>query len=115
MTPTTKHSSSATAPLTQLWLEQWQATNAPAARVQLQWLKAMNQIIESEATFMLACLNANLRIGECMLDPDRLRSDTALNDCYEEIMNEVAEASLARLDKVTELSHEFRRQLWEEL
>ena len=115
MSPTPHPPSLPLTPLPQLWLEQWLDASAPATRLQLQWLRAMDQIIESEATFMLACLNANLRIGECMLDPERLRSESALGDCYQEIMNEVTEASLARLNKVTELSHEFRQQLWEEL
>ncbi|APX93155.1 hypothetical protein BWR19_09550 [Halomonas sp. 1513] len=115
MSPTPQRPSPATTPLQQLWLEQWLDANAPAARLQLQWLKAMDKIIESEAEFMLACLNANLRIGECMLDPDRLRSGDTLGDCYQEIMNDVTEASLTRLNKVTELSHDFRQQLWEEL
>ncbi|MBD3894276.1 hypothetical protein IEI94_00225 [Halomonas sp. ML-15] len=111
----TPYTMSSLTPLTQLWLAQWQEAGAPAARLQLQWLKTMDQIIESEAAFMLACLDANLRINECLLDPDRLAGKNPLNDCYQDIMNDVTEASLARLNKVSELSHDFRQQLWEEL
>ncbi|SDK86178.1 hypothetical protein SAMN05192555_101371 [Franzmannia pantelleriensis] len=115
MSPTPTHQSSTVTPLPQLWLEQWLDANTPTARLQLQWLKAMDQMIESEATFMLACLNANLRMSECLLDPDRLTRHAELSDCYQEIMTDVTEASMARLSKVTELSREFREQLWEEL
>lgn len=116
MAPATAHSPTyPLTPLTQLWLAQCLEASAPVSRLQLSWLKTMDDIVECEVDFMFICMNSCIRMSECLLKPGALHDKASLESCYQDILSDVTEASFARFDKVAELSHEFRQQLWEEI
>ncbi|QOR38982.1 hypothetical protein HNO52_10985 [Billgrantia diversa] len=82
-------------------------------RIQLAWMECLTDMMQQEARFLAALSTAGEQIGKCYethgTDPQKMQ------ECYEEIAREVADQHMQRLKQVSNLPHEFRRCIWEEL
>ncbi len=96
------------------WVPEWPNDAMPLLKFHDAMLNTVAKIIEGETEFMLACFSANMRLAECFMSPIQ-SSSAGLTTCYQDILGEMHEASVTRMNRVASLSEEFRQQLWEEV
>ncbi|GEK71832.1 MULTISPECIES: hypothetical protein [Halomonas] len=96
----------------QWWNPQLIQGPMPLVRMQFAWLESLAEAMQFEAK----CLRALAESGERMAGCYREEADPqALQACYQRLMQDVARTHWQRLEKVTELSEDFRKRLWEEI
>ena len=97
------------------WLHQWLDTTTRIARVQLAWLDVMAELTRHEADFLKVAARNGERLSRCAWDEATRTDPTILTQCYHKAATEMADAALIKLTKVSELSHDFREQIWDEI
>ncbi|MYL24153.1 hypothetical protein [Vreelandella massiliensis] len=103
-------------PILQWWMEQSWQSGQPLLNVQLAWLESVSTAMQMEMQFCQAIAESNEKITSCFLThPHSPKSTEEITNCYQEAMQGLTDAHLERLKKVTELSLDFRKALWEEI
>ncbi|MDW5375613.1 hypothetical protein R6258_01650 [Halomonas sp. HP20-15] len=97
------------------WLQQWLDTQSRLLRLQLAWLDASADFAHQEAEFIKLTVQASERLSRCGFPGVNDQSPEQLMHCYHRTVNEISEAAYARLRRVSELSHDFREQIWDEI
>lgn len=106
----------ASQPLLNWWAEQGTQAIQPFAKVQQAWMESMSQAMQAEMQFFQAITESHEKMAKCMMNASGSpESNRDMADCYQEVVQTLADAQMTRLHKASELSHEFRRSLWEEL
>lgn len=105
----------ASQPMLLWWGEQWLKSAVPIAKLHLAWLESVTEAMQIEAAFFQAMAESGEKLTQCFSYSGGNHSPAALNSCYHEIMQTLTDAHFQRLEKVAELSHEFRQCLWEEI
>jgi hypothetical protein len=100
----------------QWWMEQSVKGVQPLMNVQLAWLESVSSAMQMEMQFCQAIAESHEKITNCFLaHPHSPKSTEEITNCYQEAMKGLNDAHLERLKKVTELSLDFRKALWEEI
>ncbi|MCL7930823.1 hypothetical protein [Halomonas llamarensis] len=103
-------------PLLQWWMEQSVKGVQPLMNVQLAWLESVSSAMQMEMEFCQAIAESHEKISHCLLIHQKSpKSTEKITDCYQQAMQDLSNAHLNRLKKVTELSHDFRSAIWEEI
>lgn len=103
-------------PVLQWWMEQSVKGVQPLMNVQLAWLESVSSAMQMEMEFCQAIAESHEKITHCLLmHQSSPKSAEEFTDCYQQAMQGLSNAHLDRLKKVTELSHDFRSALWEEI
>ncbi|WP_129138406.1 hypothetical protein [Modicisalibacter coralii] len=97
------------------WMQQWLESTAPITRMQLAWLQTMSEAMQHEAEFLKVVATSSEKLARCAWDPEALRDPSALSSCYQQAASEVANAAARRFSKVSELSHDLRERIWDEI
>ena len=96
----------------------WWGTQSiePMAKIQIAWLESVSQAVQAELQFFHAISESHEKIVQCFINAST-ESDNNLNmaNCYQEAMQTLTNAHMDRLQKASELTHEFRKSLWEKL
>lgn len=109
-------------PMVDWWLHHYLDSATPVARMQLAWMESLGDAMQLEAEFLSACAASGEKMARCLTDGQTLKDPAAIGEFYRDIVSDVADAHMSRLHahmsslkKVSELSQEFREQLWEEI
>lgn len=105
----------ASQPIMTWWHEYWLKSSLPLAKMHLAWLESVSQTMEMEAQFFQAVAESGEKINQCFVKNGTSPVAKDINDCYQDMLQTLTDAHLQRLDNVAQLSHEFRRCLWEEI
>ena len=106
----------ASQPLLIWWAEQSTQAMQPFANVQQAWMENMHQAMQAEMQFFQAITASHEKMAQCMMNASGTHeSNRKIADCYQEIVQTLADAQMKRLHKASQLRHEFRRSVWEEL
>ncbi|MGM0615262.1 MAG: hypothetical protein ACQES7_06845 [Pseudomonadota bacterium] len=106
----------ASQPLLTWWAEQSTQAMQPFAKVQQAWMESMTQAMQAEMQFFQAITASHEKMAQCMMNASGTpESNRKIASCYQEVVQTLADAQMTRLHKASELSHDFRRSLWEEL
>lgn len=104
----------ATEPLMAWWQQQWQQGMTPMTRMQLAWLQGMAEAMQFEAEFLRTLAESGQRIARSF-EGEPPQSPAEMQERYQALIAELTDAQMERMKKVAELSHDFRRRVWEEL
>ncbi|MBB3191855.1 hypothetical protein [Halomonas cerina] len=104
----------ATGPLFEWWTAQWLQGSNPVARMQLAWMESLADAMQFEAQFLQAMAKSGQRMANSF-DKDNPEAAADMQARYQEMMEEITDAHMKRLQKAADLSHEFRRRVWEEI
>lgn len=105
----------ASQPMLTWWHQYWLKSSLPLAKMHLAWLESVSQTMEMEAQFFQALADSGEKINQCYAKNGTTPEGTDINDCYQDMLQTLTDAHLQRLENVAQLSHEFRRCLWEEI
>ncbi|WP_346798127.1 hypothetical protein R5M92_04375 [Halomonas sp. Bachu 37] len=106
---------STTQPIAAWWSQQWLQSTLPLTRMQLVWMENLAQTMQMEAQFMQALMESSEKISQCFWNHQGNTSAAEVTECYQEVVQSLTEAHMERLERVTELTQDFRRSLWEEI
>lgn len=105
----------ASQPILLCWHEQWLKSSLPLAKIHLAWLENVAQSMEMEAQFFQAMAESSEKLNQCFAKNGGLPQHNDLNQYYQDMIQTLTDAHLQRIENVAQLSHEFRRCLWEEI
>lgn len=105
---------SAAEPMMEWWQKQFSHGTPPMARMQLAWMYSMAEAMEFEAQFLQALAESGQKISQSF-SGDTPLTPAEMQERYQQLITEVTEAQMERMEKAAELSHEFRRRVWEEI
>ncbi|TDO13924.1 MULTISPECIES: hypothetical protein [Halomonas] len=104
----------ATQSMMEWWQKQFSQGTTPMTRIQLAWMQSIAEAMQLEAQFLLTLAESGLKIAKC-LEGEAPRTPAEMQECYQKLINEVTEAQMERMKQAAELSHDFRRRVWEEI
>ncbi|MFG6136948.1 MULTISPECIES: hypothetical protein [Halomonas] len=116
MTQSTGETTSALPPasdaMLQWWTQQLTQGTTPLARMQFAWLESLAEAMQFEAECLRALAESGERMAGCYSGEAHPHE---LHECYQRLMQDVAQVHWQRLEKVAELSEDFRQRIWEEI
>ncbi|MGM0537368.1 MAG: hypothetical protein ACQEUN_02115 [Pseudomonadota bacterium] len=104
----------ATAPVMEWWQKQLAQGATPMTRMQLAWMQSMAEAMEHEAQFLQALAESGQKIAKCF-EGEAPQTPAEMQACYQKLVTEVTEAQMERMKQAADISHEFRRRVWEEI
>ncbi|MFY0990256.1 hypothetical protein [Halomonas sp. C05BenzN] len=102
-------------PLLSWWQQQWLQGANPMARMQLAWMESLAEAMEFEAQYLQAMAESGQRLAECFQSDTPPSTPAEVQECYQKLVSDVTDAHMRRMEKATQLSHEFRKRVWEEI
>ncbi|MGE4532237.1 hypothetical protein [Halomonas sp.] len=103
-----------TNPMFDWWQQQWMKGANPMAKAQLAWMESLAEALQFEAQFVRAIAESGERMARCF-DGEQPTTSEEVQACYEKLVKEVGDAQMKRLEQATQLTHDFRKRLWEEI
>ncbi|XKH58837.1 hypothetical protein LG290_08910 [Halomonas sediminis] len=104
-----------TQPGMEWWSQQMLQGFVPVIKMQEAWLKNLTQAMQMEAQFLHTLAESGEKLSQCFTADDGPPSQEAIASCYQDMINTMTEAHYSRMNKVAELTTDFRRQLWDEI
>lgn len=105
----------ASQPMQAWWQQYCLVSMMPLVRLQVTWLENITQAIQMETQLFQAIAKSSEKLTLCLTDNDYSCDAAKLTEHYQEMVKTLTDANIERLAKVSQLSHEFRRCLWEEI
>lgn len=105
----------ASQPIFLWWSDVWLKSSLPLAKIHLAWLENVAQSMEMEAQFFQAMAESGEKLNQSFAKSGGLPHNNDINQCYQNMIQTLTDNHLQRLENVAQLSHEFRRCLWEEI
>lgn len=106
----------ATQPMLVWWAEQNSYCMKPIASFHMACLEGFSQAMQAELEFLQAITESHEKIARCIINTSVTPgSDLKMANCYQEVMQTLTNANMDRLKIASELTHELRQFLWEEL
>ncbi len=113
---TTSASSEDPGQLMQTWWHHYcLLSTVPMVRLQVAWLENVTQAMQMEADLFRAVVKSSEKMTQCFTDNNQNCGAAELTEHYQEMVKTLTEANMERFERVSQLSHEFRRSLWEEI
>lgn len=97
------------------WHQYCLLSTMPMVRFQIAWLENVNQAMQMEAQFFQTIAKSSEKLMLCLTDNPHHCNAAEFTEHYQEMVKTLTDANMERLAKVSQLSHDFRRSLWEEL
>ncbi|QPI65778.1 hypothetical protein [Vreelandella venusta] len=97
------------------WQHYCLLSTMPMVRCQIAWLESVTEAMQLEAELFQAIAKSSEKLTLCLTDDNESCSAKELTEHYQEMVKTLTDANLERFAKVSQLSHEFRRSLWEEI
>lgn len=97
------------------WHRTWIESVDSAEKLQRIWFETYNDAIRHEIEFLVAMAVSYSRITSCILNYSGRPTKESMTSCYQEIADDMTEATLKRFRKVSELSDELRERIWCEI
>jgi len=101
-------------PMLEWWQQQWTQGVNPRARTQLAWMESLAEALQLEAQFLKAIAESGEKIAKCF-DGKQPTTPEEVQACYGKLVKEVGDAQMKRLEQASQLTHDFRKRLWEEI
>lgn len=101
-------------PMMEWWQKQWSQGATPIARMQLAWMQSMAEAMQFEAELLKSLAESGQKIAQS-LDGEAPKTPAEMQEHYQTLMSELTGVHMERMKKAAELSHEFRRRVWEEI
>ncbi|MDI5920439.1 hypothetical protein QLQ86_06550 [Halomonas sp. LR5S13] len=101
-------------PMMEWWQKQFTQGTTPMARMQLAWMESMADAMQFEAQFLQALAESSQKIAQSF-EGEAPQTPAEMQERYQQLITEVTEAQMERMQKAAELSHDFRKRLWEEI
>ncbi|ATJ82925.1 hypothetical protein ACFPTY_07970 [Halomonas beimenensis] len=98
----------------QWWSQQWLQGANPLARLQLAWMESLAEAMQFEAQCLHALAESGERMAGCYTG-DPTKTPQELQECYQRLIEDVTQTHMRRLEKVAQLSEDFRKRIWEEI
>lgn len=102
-------------PMQAWWHQYCLLSTMPMVRLQIAWLENVTQAMQMEAQLFQALAKSSEKLTLCLTDNPHHCNAAEFTEHYQEMVKTLTDANMERLTKVSQLSHEFRRSLWEEL
>nr|WP_299240915.1 hypothetical protein [uncultured Halomonas sp.] len=97
------------------WLQQWLEIANTTTQLQLIWWDMLGNAMHQEAEFFKVMANSTEKLARGAMNQELLRNPAAMAAHYQEITGDVTQATMNRMTKVSNLSNDFRRCIWEEI
>ncbi|UXZ55733.1 hypothetical protein LOS15_06815 [Halomonas sp. 7T] len=102
-------------PMQAWWHQYCLLSTMPMVRLQIAWLENVTQTMQMEAQLFQALAKNSEKLTLCLTDNPNYCNAAELTEHYHEMVKTLTDANMERLTNVSQLSHEFRRCLWEEI
>lgn len=102
-------------PIIAWWGEYWLKSSLPMAKMHLAWLEGVSQSMQMEAKLLQAIAESSEKLTQCIIESGTNPTSADMHECYQDMVQTLTDSHFNRLEKVAQLSHEFRRSLWEEI
>ncbi|RUR34727.1 hypothetical protein ELY33_00670 [Vreelandella andesensis] len=97
------------------WQHYCLLSTMPIVRCQVAWLENVTQAMQLEAELFQAIAKSSEKLTLCLTDNNKNCNAKEFTEQYQEMVKTLTDANIERFTKVSQLSHEFRRNLWEEI
>ncbi|MDR9439227.1 MAG: hypothetical protein RI841_06995 [Halomonas sp.] len=104
----------ATEPMMEWWQKQLTQGIRPMTRMQLAWMHSMAETMQFEAQFLQAIAESGQKIAQSF-EGDTPQTPAEMQERYQQLISDITEAQMERMKRATEISHDFRRCVWEEI
>ncbi|APE32338.1 hypothetical protein BOX17_16050 [Halomonas aestuarii] len=101
-------------PMMEWWQKQWSQGATPMARMQLAWMQSMAEAMQFEAELLKTLAENGQKIAQSF-DGGAPQTPAEMQEHYQSLMSDLTDAHMERMKRAAELSHEFRRRIWEEI
>ncbi|MBE0487833.1 MAG: hypothetical protein IBX53_02045 [Halomonas sp.] len=101
-------------PMLAWWQEQWMKGANPMAQMQAAWMESLADAMKFEAQFLMAIAETGQEMTEC-LHNEKPATAEEVQACYQKLVKQVTDAQHTRMEHAAQLSHDFRKRLWEEI
>ncbi|WP_416140744.1 hypothetical protein ACM26W_10370 [Halomonas sp. HK25] len=101
-------------PMLAWWQEQWMKGANPMAKMQAAWMESLAEAMEFEAQFLKTVAETGQQMTQCFNHEKPATSDE-VHACYQNLVKQMTDAQHKRMEQATQLSHDFRKRLWEEI
>ena len=101
-------------PMLAWWQQQWMKGANPMARMQAAWIESLAEAMAAEAQFLKIVAETSEQMSQCLNGEDPPTHEE-LQACYQDLVKQMSDAQQKRMEHVAQLSHDFRKQLWEEI
>lgn len=101
-------------PMMEWWQKQWSQGVAPMARMQLVWMQSMAEAMQFEAQFLQTLAESGQQIAQAF-EGAPPQNPAEMQQRYQALLSDLTDAQMDRMKKAAELSHDFRRRIWEEI
>lgn len=97
------------------WFQPWLESVDSAVKFQQIWLSTMSDLMQHESEFLTTLMESSSKLAQCAWRFETMKDPSAFASCYHSVANDMAEATLKRMHRVSEMSDDFREQLWDEI
>ncbi len=101
-------------PMLAWWQQQLAKGGNPMARMQLAWIESLADAMQFEAQFLKAIAESGEQIAKCF-DGEQPRTPEEVQECYQKMVQQISDAQMKRVEHATQLTHDFRKRIWEEI
>ncbi len=101
-------------PMLSWWQQQWMKGASPMAQMQAAWMESLADAMKFEAQFLKAIAESGEQMTACLKD-EQPSTPEEMHACYQKLVKQMTDAHQERMEQATQLSHDFRKRLWEEI
>ncbi len=101
-------------PMLSWWQQQWMKGANPMAQMQAAWMESLADAMKFEAQFLKAIAESGQQMTACLND-EQPSTPEEMHACYQKLVKQMTDAHQERMEQATQLSHDFRKRLWEEI
>ncbi|QNI04762.1 hypothetical protein HXW73_08385 [Halomonas sp. SH5A2] len=97
------------------WYQPLMGTTVPMIKLQYIWLNTLNNTLRHELDLFSTMVDSCNKLSGCMLGLEGVQTPSSMVSCYQDVADDMAEATFKRMQRVSELSEEFKERLWCEM
>ncbi|GEN27122.1 hypothetical protein HVA01_07680 [Halovibrio variabilis] len=97
------------------WHQPWVATSSSTIKIQHILFEACNDTMRLELEFFAAMAASYSKLTSCMLGLQGLQTPSSLASCYQNAADEMGDAAIKRMQKVSELTEDVEELIWSEI
>lgn len=98
------------------WLHlPWMEGADSVVKLQRIWLDICNDAARHELEFLTTMASSYSKLTTCMLNFGGQHTPESMASCYQEVADDMAEATLKRMRRVSELNDELKERIWCEI
>jgi hypothetical protein len=97
------------------WQQPWMVTNGSSVKLQHIWFDTLNDTMRHELELFSTMAESYSKLTSCMLGFEGVQTPLSMASCYHKVASDMADITMRRMLKVTELKEDLKERLWCEM